>query len=118
MSEQLDDKQPKQPAEVVDYWVRLVMFHQRKSQGEVAEVLGVKSNTLSNWVQGKAAPMTDVLLRLWAHGKEDWVRLMAYQVLGASMPEVFADCDICTLTVDTMKLETQSAETLLGVSAL
>lgn len=81
----------KQPTVVLDTWVRLVMYHQRRNQGDVAVVLGTSDSTLSKWRRGAVLPSTDWLLQKVVHGQPMWVRLMAWQVLRAALPEIFVD---------------------------
>lgn len=80
-----------QPAKVLDNWVRLVMHFQARNQGDVAVLLGVTDSTLSKWRKGLVLPSTDWLLQKLVHGRETWVRLMAWQVLHAALPEIFND---------------------------
>lgn len=88
MSDNINDVS-KAPANVLDTWVRLVMYHQRRNQGDVAVVLGVTDSTLSKWRKGLVVPSTDWLLQKLVHGREGWVRLMAWGVLHAALPEIF-----------------------------
>lgn len=90
MSDYINDVS-KAPANVLDTWVRLVMYHQRLNQGDVAVILGVTDSTLSKWRKGLVVPSTDWLLQKLVHGREGWVRLMAWGVLHAVSPEVFGD---------------------------
>lgn len=90
MSE-IDTHESNQSAKVLDTWVRLVIHHQGKNQGDVAIILGVTDSTLSKWRKGLVSPSTDWLLQKLVHGREMWVRLMAWQVLQAALPEVFGD---------------------------
>lgn len=105
MIDNSQNKKPIQPAEVVDTWVRLVMFHQRKTQGEIAEELGVSNSTLHNWLKGGASPDPLVLLRLMVKTNTAWIKLMAWQCLQAIEPAVFLDTDLCAHMVDVRDLE-------------
>lgn len=87
----INTSESNKPASVLDTWVRLVMYHQRRNQGDVAVVLGVTDSTLSKWRRGAVLPSTDWLLAKLVHGREMWVRLMAWQVLQAALPEIFID---------------------------
>lgn len=91
--------------DILEKWVRLAIFHGNGNQSQVAELLGVSNSRLSNWVRGVSLPDVEWLIRTWVHGREQWVQVMAFQVLQVVLPEVFVDADLCSLMKEMKRFE-------------